>query len=228
MFGGRKLSILLALTLVLALGTVALAQEEQPSITVNDQEIQDGTVLIERVFATQDGWVVIHRSQNDTFGEDIGFAPVEVGETTNLEVEIDLDMATETLWAMLHVDEGEPGVYEFPGADVPVRLPDGELVNEPFQVTGLDPAPGATPGVTPEVTPDAAPAAVDEAPTPDVAPAVVDQTPTPEITPTPEEVPAGLPVTGGGNSTIVVLLLGLGGLSLLAGLGLNLARRTVK
>jgi hypothetical protein len=35
---------------------------------------------------------------------------------------------------MLHVDEGENGVYEFPGADVPVII-DGEVVMAPFTAT---------------------------------------------------------------------------------------------
>ena len=50
-------------------------------------------------------------------------------------VEIDADMATETLFAMLHVDAGAIGDYEFPGDDVPARDADDNVVVTPFVVT---------------------------------------------------------------------------------------------
>ena len=41
---------------------------------------------------------------------------------SNVVVEIDAEAATPILHAMLHVDEGEVGTYEFPGPDVPVTV----------------------------------------------------------------------------------------------------------
>ena len=44
------------------------------------------------------------------------------GTTENVVVMLDEPIDPDTpLWAMLHVDEGVQGVYEFPGADVPVE-----------------------------------------------------------------------------------------------------------
>ncbi len=37
---------------------------------------------------------------------------------------------------MLHVDAGQPGVYEFPGPDAPVLAADGKPINPPIKTGG--------------------------------------------------------------------------------------------
>ncbi len=110
------------------------AKEEMvPSVTVSDQDASAGTVTIEKVVADQPGWIVIHADQDGGPGPVIiGFAPVGVGNNSNVTVEIDLDQATETLYAMLHLDLGAAGEYEFPGEDAPVFDADGNVVLAPF------------------------------------------------------------------------------------------------
>ena len=106
----------------------------QPMIEVQDQEIMDGKVVIARVVSEGPGWVAIHIEKDGKPGPIIGYAPVQAGENTNVEVEIDTEKATETLFAMLHVDAGEQGKYEFPdGPDVPVKVGD-KVVVKPFKV----------------------------------------------------------------------------------------------
>jgi hypothetical protein len=129
---------------------------------------------------------------------------------------------------MLHIDAGQIGVYEFPGADVPAQV-NGQMVNVGFNVTGLTTAGAAqtatpTGAVTTTATMTATAAAT--ATTAPTAAATVTTTAATTVTATRTAAPATLPTTGGGTSGLVVLLLGLGGLSLLAGLGLNLVRRT--
>lgn len=105
-----------------------------PSVEVNDQEILNGSVTVDRVQSIGPGWIIIHADEMGAPGPVIGHAAVE-GISENVTVEIDLENATETLHAMLHEDEGTIGEYEFPGADLPVRV-GGEIVNEPFNITG--------------------------------------------------------------------------------------------
>ena len=105
-----------------------------PSVTVGDQDASAGTVTIEQVVATEPGWLAIHTTRNGAPGPVIGQSQVSVGSNENLEVEIDLAQATGQLFAMLHLDAGEVGEYEFPGADVPVTAGD-QLVNVPFNAT---------------------------------------------------------------------------------------------
>lgn len=229
----KKLSIVLAVVLVFGLAAVAFAQAAA-SITVSDQAVKDGSVLISNVVAAQDGFVVIHADANGAPAADIGHAPVKAGTTSDLVVKIDVTKATPKLYAMLHIDAGQIGVYEFPGADVPVQV-NGKVVNVGFNVTGLTTS-GAAQAATPTgtvtttatitATTAATATAAATATTAPTAAATVTATAATTVTATRTAAPATLPTTGGGTSGLVVLLLGLGGLSLLAGLGLNLVRRT--
>jgi plastocyanin len=120
-----------------------------PSVTVEDQELgADNTVVIANVTAADPGWMVIHADDGGP-GPVIGFAPVEVGENEDVTVEVDPEMATETLYAMLHIDAGTEGEYEFPGDDGPVMDADGNVITPPFTVQ-LPEAAGAEPSVTTE------------------------------------------------------------------------------
>lgn len=108
-------------------------QEITPSVTVQDQQLRTGVVTIEQVDAAQQGWIVVHRQENNQPGAVIGHAAVSEGENRNVGVSVDQNMATDTLYAMLHADLGQGGVYEFPGADSPVQI-DGQTVVQPFNV----------------------------------------------------------------------------------------------
>jgi uncharacterized surface protein with fasciclin (FAS1) repeats len=112
-----------------------LLEEFTPSIQVQDQvlRVRDGqSVFIPELFATQDGWVVIHQDSDGAPGPVIGYEFVGAGPHYNLAVRLDEVKTEDTvLWAMLHVDEGVAGEYEFPGADGPARL-DGDIVMASF------------------------------------------------------------------------------------------------
>lgn len=114
--------------------------EEAPTsaVTVRDQALGEGSaVTIAQVKAADAGWLVIHASDDGAPGPVIGHSAVESGDNENVVVEIDTEAATATLFAMLHVDAGEMGVYEFPGADGPVRV-DGNVVVRPFMLTDFE------------------------------------------------------------------------------------------
>ena len=104
------------------------------AVTVSDQAIgADGTVTIDSVTADVDGWMVIH-ADDDGPGPVIGHAPVSAGENSDVVVEVDASQVTETLYAMLHVDAGVAGEYEFPGDDGPARDAEGNVVTPPFMI----------------------------------------------------------------------------------------------
>lgn len=106
-----------------------------PSVTVIDQEVKDGSVTVPEVVSDGQGWIVIHADQDGSPGQVLGHAAVGPGFNQDVQVEIDTANVTDTLWAMLHEDTGEQGVYEFPGGDPPVRVND-QIVVQPFEVTG--------------------------------------------------------------------------------------------
>jgi plastocyanin len=105
-----------------------------PEVVVNDQSYISETLTIAKVVSSGPGWIVIHNDNNGAPGPVVGFAPVKDGENLDVKVEVDDSEATETLFAMLHIDAGVVGTYEFPGADVPVQG-DAAMVNPSFRAT---------------------------------------------------------------------------------------------
>lgn len=106
----------------------------EPIVLVYAQEVIKGQVTVAEAAVPVEGWVVIHADDAGSFGPIIGQAHLEPGLTTDLAVDIDVDAATETLYAMLHTDGGVFDVFEFPGTDMPV-LKDGAPISSAFTVT---------------------------------------------------------------------------------------------
>ncbi len=110
------------------------------SVSVTDQALaEDGTVTIDQVVSAGPGWLVIHAQADGSPGPILGQTQVSAGENNGVVVEIDPAGATETLYAMLHVDAGTVGEFEFPGDDVPAVDADGNVVTPPFAITGGSP-----------------------------------------------------------------------------------------
>lgn len=106
------------------------------AVEVEDQELgENDTVVVPSATSDGPGWVVIHAEADGAPGPVIGFAAVSAGENTNVEVELDPDGVTDTLYAMLHIDAGTEGEYEFPGDDGPARDADDNVVVKPFAVS---------------------------------------------------------------------------------------------
>ena len=108
------------------------------SVTVENQELADGgTVSITEISSAGPGWMVIHAQAEGKPGPILGVAAVNAGISRDLIVEIDPAGATETVYAMLHVDAGTEGEFEFPGGDdVPAADAEGSIVTPPFMITG--------------------------------------------------------------------------------------------
>jgi hypothetical protein len=237
MFRRPKLAIALALVLLFVLASLALAQVT-PSVSVIDQAIQNNTVTVEKVTAAEPGWIVIHADSAGKPGADIGHAAVQTGDNNNVMVTIDPTKATPILYAMLHVDKGITNTYEFPGPDVPVQV-NGQVVSVPFRVTNLAavagtaaPTAGATTaataasGATAAATGTVAPTtAVETTTAATAAPAVAAAATTAPTAAATAAGPTKLPTTGGPGAYWLLPLLAFVALFLVAGLGLNLARR---
>ncbi|RIK29415.1 MAG: hypothetical protein DCC55_37980 [Chloroflexi bacterium] len=118
---------LLVVLVLLAVPVLVSAQDVTPAVTASDQESDGTSVTIANVAAAVPGWIVIHIDADGSPGPVLGQTAVEVGDNSDVVVALDPPLEGDTaLWAMLHVDEGAAGVYEFPGADVPVR--DGDMI----------------------------------------------------------------------------------------------------
>ena len=101
-------------------------------VTVSDQEFHGDIVVIEEAFSDGPGWIAIHNQENGQLGPAIGHAAVKDGINKNITVPVDPAKVTPTMYAMLHVDAGKVGEYEFPGADVPAEV-NGQGIHPAFQ-----------------------------------------------------------------------------------------------
>jgi plastocyanin len=126
-----------------------------PSVAVSDQQISGNTVVVSKVVSDGDGWLVIHAEGPDGKpGTVLGQTAVGSGLNSDVVVQIDQKAATQKLFAMLHVDAGEKGAYEFPGTDVPAKF-NGEIVMQDFTATNVSSQPAEQ--TPPEQQPPAEP-----------------------------------------------------------------------
>jgi len=103
------------------------------SVTVVGQEIEMGHVTVAEVVSDGPGWMVIHAQAEEDggFGEVLGYTAVSDGVNTDVVVDFIMGTPTETLFAMLHIDAGEVGTYEFPGDDLPYEyMADHEMAGQ--------------------------------------------------------------------------------------------------
>ncbi len=114
-------------------GQTAQAPASSYPVVVKDQVLDGTSVVIAKVVSQGPGWMTIHAQEKGIIGPVIGYTHVNPGENDNVVVQIDAQKATPMLYAMLHVDAGKVGVYEFPGADVPVMV-NGVMISPAFHV----------------------------------------------------------------------------------------------
>ena len=127
----------LAALILLVVAPTVLAQFT-PDVFVVEQPVIDGNVKVGRVITNGPGWIVIHADNDGAPGAVIGQAQLQDGINAQISVAIDINAATDTLHAMLHVDEGEVGTYEFPdGPDLPLQIND-QVITRAFQVTSIE------------------------------------------------------------------------------------------
>ncbi|WP_372424594.1 DUF7282 domain-containing protein [Salinarimonas chemoclinalis] len=116
-----------------ALATAALAQDA-PMIEAVDQDVSNGVVSATAVNAPANGWLVVHRTDDDmTPGPVVGYAPLRAGMTQDVAAILTEEIAAgDMLMLMIHSEDGgmETGIFEYTlGAteDGPIRV-DGALV----------------------------------------------------------------------------------------------------
>jgi hypothetical protein len=135
----RSFLVLVGLLLVAAVslpmaGVASARTGPANQIVIQAQETNNtNQILVDSVTAAQDGWIVIYTDPCGKRCAMVGYGYVRRGQSTHFTVNIDSSAAGPfpTLWAMLHVDKGVPGLLEWPGPDEPV-LQDGKPVMVAF------------------------------------------------------------------------------------------------
>lgn len=142
-------TVVIPMTVNASADTAPTTQAEESSITVADGPATNNMVTIPSATINVDGWIVIHDS--DAAGNIVAPAiiskPVALtaGTHNNIMIEMTKDVsAGGKVFAMLHIDAGTIGTYEFPGADIPVKNGEDTVV-VPFNVTASTAAPTTMP-----------------------------------------------------------------------------------
>lgn len=147
--------------------TSGIPETITPAVQVVDQSIANGVVTVDEVVSPGPGWIVIHINSGGSPGPIIGWTQVNSGVNTKVPVKIDTSKATPVLYAMLHVDAGVVGTYEFPGPDVPLQV-NGQMISPAFGVTagvGASAVAATEGAASPTAAPTAVPSATAAAPT---------------------------------------------------------------
>jgi hypothetical protein len=90
-------------------------------ISMDDQAVKSGMVLVSMVDSLQPGWVAIFTDDNGQPGRLLGYTAVPAGTSDDIQVKVDSSSVTPKMIAMLLTDAGKIGTFEYPGADQPVR-----------------------------------------------------------------------------------------------------------
>lgn len=114
---------LLVLTAALAVWLLVAAVGAQAApaalaanqITVRDQNLDTGIVVVDSVKAARSGWVVIYKAPDLTVKNLVGYAPVHEGTNLGVKVVVSLPKIDRqpALWAVLQADNGVPGIFEW-------------------------------------------------------------------------------------------------------------------
>jgi len=124
-----------------------------PKVQAVDQDVIDGAVIIHEVISLGPGWLVIYSQEDGQPIKLIGKTAVKNGGNKDIRVEVDSSQVTPELYALLYIDSGEIGVFEYPGSDIPA-LSDVGVVLDQFKSSSAETA-QITPTVdanTPRVT----------------------------------------------------------------------------
>ncbi len=121
-----------------ALSDTEGVEQTNVKLTIDDQKTA-GQITVKTVATSRDGWISIHKSREDgsiVVPDSIGEARVDSGDSEDIVVDLwEAPAVGDKLWVLLHIDGGERGTYEYPGADVPVKK-NGETMARSFVIEG--------------------------------------------------------------------------------------------
>lgn len=69
-------------------------------------------LVVDRVLAPGDAWIVVHADDDGTPGERVGLAHVDSGESLGVEVALD-GVTTDNVIVAVHADRGTPNEFDF-------------------------------------------------------------------------------------------------------------------
>ena len=91
-------------------GYVASAESAQLELAEDQQDATE--LVVDRVLAPQDAWIVVHLDDNGKPGMRVGLAHVDKGESTDVRVLLE-EVGTPNVIVAVHADRGERDEFDF-------------------------------------------------------------------------------------------------------------------
>lgn len=91
-------------------GYVASADDAQ--LEIAEDQLDTDELVVDRVLAPGDAWVVVHADDDGKPGMRVGLARIEKGESTDVKVELE-DVTTPKVIVAVHADRGVKGEFDF-------------------------------------------------------------------------------------------------------------------
>lgn len=106
-----------------------IASEKDAQLEIDEEQDSTSELIVERVKAPENSWIVVHLDDNGKPGDRVGLEPIEEGESRDVSVELE-GVTTESVIVAVHADRGEDGEFEFDGDDMAGSLDKPFFVNE--------------------------------------------------------------------------------------------------
>lgn len=94
--------------------------ERAPSLSVSQQNLNGSQIVIGSIYLDKPGFLVVHKNVENNPGMVIGHSEVLSGEKSKFLITIDANEAGTSVFAMLHYDDNNNGIYEFPAENKPI------------------------------------------------------------------------------------------------------------
>jgi hypothetical protein len=91
-------------------GYVVAAKNAQLEVAPEQPGVD--TLLVDRVLAPEDAWLVVHLEVDGKPGMRVGLAQIAKGESTNVEIPLE-GVTTPNVIVAIHADRGTPGTFDF-------------------------------------------------------------------------------------------------------------------
>lgn len=90
-----------------------VAAPERAQLEVAEEQPSSAFILVDRVLAPEDGWLVVHREVDGKPGDRVGLEHVSRGVSTDVEVELEGVEDGDTVIVAVHADRATPNTFDF-------------------------------------------------------------------------------------------------------------------
>jgi hypothetical protein len=89
-----------------------VAAEKNAQLEITTDQLGADELVVDRVLAPSDAWIVVHADDNGKPGMRVGLAHIDKGESTDVKVKLD-KVTTDKVIVAVHADRGTKNEFDF-------------------------------------------------------------------------------------------------------------------